>query len=136
MNMLAAPDYRSLLSETEPSVIHEEKQNEEYIARLEELAFKDNPTEAEQKLIELLTLLIEDFEDRTYQIESVSPIEALLELMEAHGMNLKDLVEQGIFETPSVASEITKGKRDLTKENIRRLSKYFNVSPAVFFDVT
>jgi HTH-type transcriptional regulator/antitoxin HigA len=37
-----------------------------------------------------------------------------------------------VFETASVASEVLKGKRTLTTDHIRRLSKRFNISPAVF----
>ena len=136
MNALAVPDYAKLLSEIQPSVIQEEKQNEEYISLLEGLAFKETPTQAEQQLSELLLVLIENFEAKNYKIESASPLEALSELMEAHNMKQKDLVDQGIFQTPSIASEVLSGKRDLTKDDIKRLSKYFNVSPVVFFDLT
>lgn len=136
MNAAAVPDYASLLSKVQPSVVREEKQNEDYISQLEQLAFKENPTNAERQLIDLLTLLIENFESKQYKIEPASPTEVVSELMEAHNMKQKDLVEQGIFETASVVSEVLSGKRDLTKEHIRRLSKHFNVSPAVFFDIT
>ena len=136
MNALAQSDYAKLLSEVRPAVIRGEQQNEAYISQLEALAFKKNPTHAEQELIELLTVLIENFESKNYKIESASPIEVLSELMEAHNMKQKDLVEQGIFETPSVVSEVLSGKRDLTKEHIRKLCKHFHVSPAVFFDIT
>ena len=136
MNALPAPDYAALLSEIQPSVVQEEEQNERYISLLEQLAFKENPSKGEQQLIELLRLLIENFEARSYMIEPASPIEVLSELMEAHGMKQKDLVEQGVFETASVVSEVLGGKRDLTKDHIKRLSKYFHVSPAAFFDLT
>jgi HTH-type transcriptional regulator/antitoxin HigA len=63
-----ALDYAHLLSEMQPSVVHGEKQNELYTRRLEELVFKKHPTSAERKLIELLTLLIEDFESRHYSV--------------------------------------------------------------------
>ncbi|HWZ42606.1 MAG TPA: helix-turn-helix domain-containing protein [Candidatus Saccharimonadales bacterium] len=135
MNELAVPDYAMLLSQTQPSVVHDEGQNELYISRMEELAFKEHPSKAEQQLIELLRLLIEDFEAKTYEIGPASPIEVLSELMEAHEMKQKDLVEQGIFETASVVSEVLSGKRELTKDHIKRLSKYFNVSPSAFFDL-
>ena len=59
MNALAA-NYAALLSETRPEVIRDEKQNQTYIRRLQELTSKKSVTRAEEKLIALLALLIED----------------------------------------------------------------------------
>jgi HTH-type transcriptional regulator/antitoxin HigA len=53
--------------------------------------------------------------------------------MEAHGLRQRDLTD--VFGTESIVSEILHGKRDLTKEHIRRLSVRFSVSPAVFFSL-
>lgn len=51
--------------------------------------------------------------------------------MEAHNLRQKDLLD--VFGTESIVSEVLRGKRELTKQHIRRLSKKFHVSPAVFF---
>jgi antitoxin component HigA of HigAB toxin-antitoxin module len=77
-----------------------------YTELLENLSSKKHPAAAERKLIELLTLLVEDFEDKSYLIESTSPVEVISELMEAHDLKQKDLVEGGIFESASAASEV------------------------------
>src|SRR5258708_6998082 len=119
-----AVDYARLLFETQPSVVHGARQNELYTQRLEELASKKNPTPAERKLIELLTLLIEDFESKYYKIESATPVQTITELMASQGLKQKDLVKAGVFESASVASEVLSGKRDLTKEHIKRLSQH------------
>ena len=50
------------LVETLPHVIHTERENERYTAVLESLLAKRNRTREESRLVELLTLLIEDFE--------------------------------------------------------------------------
>jgi hypothetical protein len=63
-----ARGYARLLFEMQPSVVQGEKQNELYTQRLEELTSKKRPTLAERKLIELLTLLIEDFESKHYKM--------------------------------------------------------------------
>ena len=132
MSAAIALDYPTLVSQVEPKVIHDEKLNEKFIAKLEELDSRwDSLTEAERQLHELLVLIIEDFESRSYKLRASTPIEVVTELMEANGLKQKDLV--GIFETASVASEVLCGKRELTKEHIRRLSQRFNVSPALFF---
>jgi HTH-type transcriptional regulator / antitoxin HigA len=82
-------------------------------------------------LADLLTLLIEDFEEKHYQLPKASPLEAITFLMDQHGLRQKDLVD--VFGTPSIVSEVLSGKRDLNKEHIIRLSKRFRVSPELFF---
>jgi HTH-type transcriptional regulator/antitoxin HigA len=126
------PEYATLLAKTLPAVIHNEKENEHYTALLEELDHKDGKlTPAEQRLAELLTLLIEDFEEKHYPLKTAAGIEALEELMEANSLKQKNLVD--IFATPSIISEVLNSKRKLTTEHIRKLSRRFHVSPELFF---
>ena len=86
---------------------------------------------AEQRLAELLTLLIEDFEERHYALKPATPIAVLEELMAANELKQKDLLD--IFGAPSIVSEVLSGKRKLTTEHIRNLARRFHVSPEVFF---
>jgi HTH-type transcriptional regulator / antitoxin HigA len=125
------PEYADLLARALPSVIHSEKENERYLAMLEELDQKGKLSPAEQRLAELLTLLIEDFEEKAYALNPAEPIEILNELIEANSLKQKDLVD--VFGTPSIVSEVLGGKRGLTIEHIKRLSRRFHVSPEVFF---
>jgi len=130
MNALAA-NYAALLSEVRPEVIHDEEQNQACIRRLEELTSKKSVTRAEEKLIELLAVLIEDFEAREYPVPEAGPLDIIRHLMEAHQLRQKDMVD--IFGTESIVSDVLNGKRDLTKAHIKKLSARFGVSPAVFF---
>ena len=77
-----------------------------------------------------MTLLIEDFEERHYGFETASPVEVLKELMLANDLKQKDRLD--VFGTPSIVSEVLHGKRQLTTEHIRRLSRRFHVSAEVF----
>lgn len=134
MTALAAKitDYAELLAQTLPRVIHSEEQNEKFISILEELEHRSaHWSEAEATLAELLTLLIEEYEDRNYQLKAATPVEVLLELMEANDLKQKDLAD--IFGAESTVSAVINGKRDMTREHIKKLSDRFNVSPAVFF---
>jgi HTH-type transcriptional regulator / antitoxin HigA len=125
-------EYASLLSSTLPSVIRSEAENERHIAMLEELDRKGGRmSAAERRMAELLTLLIEDFEERHYALQPSSPIDVLNELMLANNLKQKDLVN--VFRTPSIASEVLSGKRRLNAEHIRKLSRRFKVSPEIFF---
>ena len=125
------PEYADLLARALPSVIHSEKENDRYLAMLEELDAKGKLSPAEQRLAELLTLLIEDFEEKVYALKPATPTEILSELMEANGLKQKDLID--VFGTPSIVSEVLNEKRGLTIEHIKKLSRRFHVSPEVFF---
>jgi HTH-type transcriptional regulator/antitoxin HigA len=128
----AQPEYAALLARTLPAVIHSEKENERCIAMLEALDGKpEKLTAAERRLAELLTVLIEDFEQEAYALKPARPVEVLRELIESNGLKQKDLLD--IFGTPSIASEVLREKRGLTVEHIRKLSRRFHVSPEVFF---
>jgi HTH-type transcriptional regulator/antitoxin HigA len=126
-----ANSYAALLSEIRPEVIRDERQNQHYIHRLEELTSKKSLTPAEKKLVRLLVLLVEDFERKSDPVPDASPTDVLRHLMEAHDLRQKDL--SSLFGTESIVSEVLHGKRELTKEHIKRLSAKFGVSPAVFF---
>ncbi len=130
---MTAPEtsYGALLSETQPEVVRNEEQNQVYIQKLEELTSRESVTPAEEKLIALLTLLVEEYEDKNYAMPQAGPLDVIRHLMEVHGLRQKDLVD--VFGTESIVSDVLNGKRDLAKENIRRLSARFHVSPAVFF---
>jgi HTH-type transcriptional regulator/antitoxin HigA len=124
------PIYGKLLAKALPKVIQSEKENDRCMKTL--LALEQNTLTPEEKdLADLLTLLIEDFEERRYQLPKASPLEAITFLMDQHGLKQKDLVD--VFGTPSIVSEVLSGKRDLNKEHISRLSKRFRVSPELFF---
>ena len=124
-------EYSGLLSRTLPHVIHTEEENAYYTAALEALLSSSGRTAEESRLAELLTLLIEDFEDKNYALPSASPVEIVRHLMESNGLRQIDLVD--VFGSPSIASEVLSGKRDLAKGHIERLSHRFNVSPELFF---
>ena len=124
-------EYAALLSSTLPAVIRSEAENERYIALLEELDRKGSRmTAAERRMAELLTLLIEDFEEKHYAFKASSPVDVLNELMSANNLRQKDLLD--VFGTPSIVSEVLHGKRHLTTEHVRRLGRRFNVSAEVF----
>lgn len=102
-----------------------------FISILEELERRSHEwTLAEAKLAELLTLLIEQFEDENYQLKAATPIDVLHELMESNDLKQKDLVD--IFGAESTVSAVLNGKRGTTREHIKRLSERFKVSPEVF----
>ena len=125
--------YRQLVAEALPHVIHTEEENERYIAELEALHSRKRLTPEEEQLAELLTLLIENFEARHYQMKAAEPVEIVRELMDVNGLKQADLLD--IFGTRSVVSEVLSGKRELSKTHIKKLSQRFHLSPEVFFQL-
>ncbi len=124
-------NYGDLLGKVAPKVIRTEAENEKFTRILRDLHRRSaSLTHAEKELARLLTMLIEDFETKRYRLPRASGVEALEFLMDQHGLAQKDLVPE--FGTPSVVSEVLSGKRDLSKEHIRRLSRRFHVSPELF----
>jgi HTH-type transcriptional regulator / antitoxin HigA len=130
-SMTANPVYGKLLAKALPRVIQSEEENDRYIETLLALEQNGTLTPEEKDLADLLTLLVEDFEEKHYQLPKASPLEAITFLMDQHGLRQKDLVD--VFGTPSIVSEVLGGKRDLNKEHIIRLSKRFRASPELFF---
>ncbi len=130
MSTAVMVEYRELLADIAPRAIHTEAENERAIGKLEELSSKENPSVPERQLIELLAVLIEDFEEKHYQLKPARPVEVLVALMEAHGLRQKDLVD--VFRTPSIVSEVLSEKRSLTTNHIKKLAQKFHTSPAVF----
>lgn len=132
MNALhASAAYTRLLTKIPPKVIRSQRENEYYIQALYELEQRKPLSHEERELAGLLTLLIEDFEERHYSLPKATPLEMLAFLMEQHSLKQKDLVD--VFGTRSIVSEVINGKRTLNKEHIRKLSERFEVSPEVFF---
>jgi len=113
-------------------VIHSEKENGSYTQALYEPEQRSAKlTRAQKELAELLTLLIEDFASKHYDLLRAEPLEVLRFSMEQHELKQKDLVD--VFGTRSIESEVLSGKRKLNKDHIAHLSQRFHVSADVFF---
>ncbi|MGI8743287.1 MAG: helix-turn-helix domain-containing protein [Bryobacteraceae bacterium] len=133
MSVIERDTYAKLLLGALPTVIQTEKQNDRYIELLEKLDRQPRLSREERAFAELITVLVEKFEDEHYRLKPASPLGMLEYLMDANNLRQKDLVD--VFGSESVVSEVLRGKREFSKEHIRRLSQRFNVSPALFFDV-
>ena len=123
--------YGKLLSETLPTIIKTEAENERVISIVSELLAKgDELSFEENALLELLGKLIADFEEKFYQPREAAPQEVLLELMNARNLKQTDLAE--VLGSKSRVSEVLSGKRELSKSQIKSLSEFFNVSVELF----
>ena len=91
--------------------IETEEENQRVIAELERLDTRGRPlTREEEKLAELMTLLVRQFENERYPLGHAGPLEALRVLMETRQVRQRDLIP--VFGSSSVASGVINGKRD------------------------
>jgi HTH-type transcriptional regulator/antitoxin HigA len=129
--MSATPEYRELLAHEAPSVPRNDRAYERMLKRVERLMDEPKLSVAESKLLELLIVLVEAYEDTHEPVDPAAPIDMLRELMAANDMTQADLAK--IFRSKGIASEVLAGKRSLSKAHIAKLAHIFHVSPAVFF---
>lgn len=103
------------------------KTEEDYyqaLKRLEDIFHAPKDTE-EGDEAEILTVLIEKYEDEHYPIDAPDPLEAIKFRMEQMDLNMSDLAE--IIGYKSRVSEIFRGKRKLTLKMIRNLHEKLNI---------
>jgi len=108
----------------EIKVIKTEEDYNSALMRLEEI-FDAPVNSPDGDEAELLTVLIEKFEEEHYPIESPDPIEAIRFRMEQMNMNKKDLAE--VIGYKSRVSEILSRKRKLSLNMIRQLHKKLRI---------
>ncbi|MDT7827169.1 transcriptional regulator [Pricia sp. S334] len=108
--------------------IKSEKDYRQGLERLE--AIFDAPIDTEEgDEAEILSLLIESYENENYPIEAPDPIEAIKIRMEELNMRQKDLV--GIIGGKSRVSQILNRKKRLTVDMIRELERILQISASV-----
>ena len=78
------------------------------------------PGTPEADRLDVLVLLVEDFEKQHYPIDPPDPIDLILFVMDANGLKQKDMLPY--FGTRARASEILNRRRPLTLEMIRKLA--------------
>ncbi len=88
---------------------------------------EDSLSSAEDALLDTLFAVIQDYERRKYARTKSTPAEMLRFLMEENNLSPADLPVAA-----SRVSEITSGKREVSKEQAKRLGAFFRVSPALF----
>jgi HTH-type transcriptional regulator/antitoxin HigA len=111
------------------TIIKDSAQYNDYCAKLEDLLTDD--ASKFQDEIDLLTLLIEKWDNEHNTFNDSDPIQILKTLMDEHGLKAKDLVE--ILDlSKGTVSKILNYHKGLSKDTIRKLSDYFKVSQETF----
>lgn len=122
--------YSQLLSQHQPRIVKTEEENERFLETVEELLSRSHLTPEEDALLELLVKLIEDFEEKHYQLNVSTPRSRLKHLMEARSLEQADLVE--ILGSSEIVTKIIDGELEITKEQAEALGKFFYVNTSLF----
>lgn len=117
----------------DPKVIKFEAEYRTFLSEVERLAELDpEPDSPEGLRLELLSLLVEEYEKRHFPFDKPDPIEAIKFRMNEQGLRQSDLVSY--FGSRSRVSEVLNGKRPLTVQMIRALSNGLGIPAGVLIE--
>jgi HTH-type transcriptional regulator/antitoxin HigA len=115
-----------------PFVIQTEEQYHQALTITEKLFFKSNKTALESQILEVWSLLIENYEESQFSPGNTSTPNSILKtLMESKDIIQADLVRAGIGSS-GVMSAIINGKRQISKQQAKKLADFFQVSLELF----
>ncbi|MFP5040705.1 helix-turn-helix domain-containing protein [Parasediminibacterium sp. JCM 36343] len=84
--------------------------------------------EAEE--LELLLVLVKDYDDKHYVLPSVNPLDAIKYKMEERGIKAKDL--EPLIGSKGHVSSILSGRREITLKVAQKLKNYFQLPAEIF----
>ncbi|MFZ0804217.1 MAG: hypothetical protein WBQ09_15120 [Terriglobales bacterium] len=119
-----------MIAQGAPRVIHNDAELKLYTDALFRLTALESPSSSEVEAIDLLTLLVERYEQEHYSIPAADPVSVVRFLMERQNLTQRDLIPQ--FGSESAVSMFITGQRGLTLEQVRKLSARFRLSTDVF----
>ncbi|MEO6833298.1 MAG: hypothetical protein ABI378_12210 [Chitinophagaceae bacterium] len=97
--------------------------------RLMDIFYLPTGTPETQEL-ELLILLVKDYDERHYALPTLNPLEVIKLKKDERGLKVKDL--EPIIGSKGHVSAILSGKEELTLKMARKFRAYFNLPAEVF----
>lgn len=124
--------YGRLLAKTRPQPIHGEGEYDRLIEEISALMERgeENLSPEENSLLEMMSILVERYEQERYPLRPSKPAQVIQFLMEQRGLGQRDLAK--VLGSKSHVSEILSGKREPSKDQAKKLAEFFHVSPALF----
>ena len=130
--------YGSLLKEIRPRIIETPEEHERLLSTAEGLMERGEAlSDEEREALALIVLLIEAFESQIVnddedeeEAELPAPHVTLQRLMQNHGLELNDVAP--IFGNPHLAQEALEGRRPISRNQAKDLSRYFKVPEKLF----
>jgi HTH-type transcriptional regulator/antitoxin HigA len=130
---MASVTYANLLKAAQPRVIHDEKTHERALKWIDRLMKLPRLSPAQETLLELLSKLVNDYEEELYPTPNAPPRDILQHLLENSGKSQAEFA-RAIAIPRSTISEVLKGKRSISVENAFKLAEYFHVEPSLFLE--
>ena len=89
---------------------------------------KENTAEFDE--LDLLIVLVKDYDDKHYQLPELDALDVIKYKMEEMGIKAKDL--ESIIGSKGHVSAILSGKREITLKMAQKLKNYFSIPAEVF----
>ena len=124
-------NYLKLLQEFPPRPIRSQEDFVAIQAVIDRFLDADEITSDERDYLNLLGILVYEYEEKRVSIPDLSRIELLQALIKEFDLQIAHLIP--IFKTEESVSFVLNGHQDLTVEQIEKLSSLLQLSPAVFF---
>jgi HTH-type transcriptional regulator/antitoxin HigA len=105
--------------------IKTEQQYREALKKIDDL-IDSEPNTSEFEVLEVISILVDDYENKHYAIKPLDPIEAIKYEMEEQGLKQKDLIQY--FGSKEMVSQVLNKKRPLTLKMIKNLYQNFGIS--------
>ena len=126
-----APSYADLLVQIEPRPIGSKAALEKTYKLIERLMNKPELNRAESQMLELLSMLVEQYESREHPTPDVAAADLLAYLLESRAITKAKLATAtGI--PRSTITEILAGRRQISVGNIRKFANFFQLSASLF----
>lgn len=119
-----------MIAQGAPHIIHSDEELEAYTDALFQLTALENPSASEAEAIELLTLLVERYEQAHFPIPAADPVTVVRFLIDQQHLTQRDLIPQ--FGSESAVSMFLSGQRKLTLAQVRKLSTRFHLPADIF----
>lgn len=122
--------YGELCARALPKIIKTRKEFDRMVEQLEALDRKKEPTPEDEALSELLMKLIQDYDDATCPDPDIPPHKMIQFFMGQRKLKQADLVP--LIGSRAQVSAMVNGTRGVSKNQAKKLAKFFHTSPALF----
>lgn len=92
--------------------------------------FNAEPNTKEGDELELLIVLVKDYDEKHFELPELDALEVIKHKMEEMGMKAKDL--EHIIGSKGHVSAVLNGKREITLKMAQKLKNYFRIPAEVF----
>jgi HTH-type transcriptional regulator/antitoxin HigA len=126
--------YISLLADYRPRIIRAEREHKRALKVTHSLMQKSTLSAGEEELLDLWSLLIQNYEETRWPTPKASPVAVILHLLESAEISQAELARQtGIGR--STISQILSGERTVSLNAAGKLGRFFNLPASSFLPI-